>query len=113
MRDGSEAELAECQRHEARHTQRLARRCGRLRARPVGRRPTACHGWAATVAAARVLQNPDMGVQAMLSGPTHATLERLRTQEVVWLGPDTTVLTYGTTRPKAGMGTVTINTRAA
>jgi hypothetical protein len=31
----------------------------------------------------------------------------------VWLGPDTTVLTYGTTRPKAGMGTVTLNTRAA
>jgi hypothetical protein len=39
-----------------------------------------------------------MGVQEMLSGHTHATLERIRTHEVVLLVQDT----YGTTQPKAG-----------
>jgi hypothetical protein len=65
------------------------------------------------VAASRFLNNPDIGVQEILSGHTHATLERIRTQEVVWLVQDTTLLNYGTTQPKAGMGTVTINTREA
>jgi hypothetical protein len=47
----------------------------------------------------------------MLSGHTHATLERIRTQAVVLLVQDTTFLHDGTTQPKAGMGTVKINTR--
>jgi hypothetical protein len=51
MRDWIEAALAECQRHEARHPKRLARLLGRLSERPVGRMPTACHGWAETMAA--------------------------------------------------------------
>jgi hypothetical protein len=46
-----------------------------------------------------------------LSGHTHATLERIRTQEVVLLVQDTTFLHDGTTQPKAGMGTVKSNTR--
>jgi hypothetical protein len=46
-----EAELAECQMHDVRHTKRLARLFGRLSARPVGSIPTAWHGWAETVAA--------------------------------------------------------------
>lgn len=46
-----------------------------------------------------------------MSGHTHATLERIRTQEVVWLVQDTTFLNYGTTRPQAGMGTGKIKTR--
>jgi hypothetical protein len=45
--------------------------------------PTACHGWAETVAASRLLDNPAIGEQEMLSGHQHATLERIRTQEVV------------------------------
>jgi hypothetical protein len=64
------------------------------------------------VAAYRFLNNPDIGVQAILSGHRYATLERIRTREVVWLVQDTTLLTYGTTQPKAGMGTVKIKTRA-
>jgi hypothetical protein len=52
-----------------------------------------------------------MGVQEILSGHTRATLERIRTQEVVLLGQDPTCLHYGTTQPRAGMGTVKINTR--
>ena len=83
MSDWREVELAECQRHDARHRKRLARLLGRLSERPVGSMPTACHGWAATVAASRLLHTPDLGVQEMLSGQTHATLERLRTQAVV------------------------------
>lgn len=47
-----------------------------------------------------------------MSGHTHATLERIRTQEVVLLVQDTTFLNYGTTQPKAGMGTVKLKTRA-
>jgi len=105
------AELAECQMHDARHTKRLARLLDRLSARPVSSIPTACHGWAETVAAYRFLDNSDIGVQEILSGHTHATLERIRTQEVVLLVPDTTFLNYGTTQPKAGMGTVKIKTR--
>jgi hypothetical protein len=84
-----------------------------LSARPVGSIPAACHGWAETVAAYRVLHNPAMEGQEILSGHTHATLERIRTQAVVWLVPDTTVLNDGTTQPKAGMGPVQLNTRAA
>jgi Transposase DNA-binding len=111
MSDWIETELAECQMHDARHTKRLARLLGRLSERPVGRIPTACHGWAETIAAYRVLNNPDIGVQEILSGHIHATLERIRTQEVVLLVQDTTFLNYGTTQPKAGMGTVKIKTR--
>jgi hypothetical protein len=75
--------------------------------------PTACPGWAETVAAYRFVDKPALGVSEMLSGHTHATLERIRTQEVVLLVQDTTFLHDGTTRPKTGMGTVKINTRAA
>jgi hypothetical protein len=75
--------------------------------------PTACHGWAETVAASRFLANPALGVQERLSGHTPATLERIRTQEVVGLGPDTMLLHSGTTPPKAGLGTGKIQTRAA
>src|SRR5499427_1774127 len=111
MSNWIKAELAECQMHDARHTKRLARLLDRLSARPVSSIPTACHGWAETVAAYRFLDNSDIGVQEILSGHTHATLERIRTQEVVLLVQDTTFLNYGTTQPKAGMGTVKIKTR--
>src|SRR5262249_52792214 len=57
-------------------------------------------------AAYRFLHNPDIGVQEILSGHTHATRQRIRGQEVVLLVQDTTFLNYGTTRPKVGMGTV-------
>ena len=106
-----EAELMECQMHDTRHTKRLARLLDRLSERPVGSIPTACHGWAETVAAYRFLHNSDIGVQEILSGHPHATLERLRTQEVVVLVQDTTFLHDGTTQPKTGMGTVKIKTR--
>jgi hypothetical protein len=111
MSDWIEAELAACQMHDVRHTKRLAQLLGRLSERLVGSIPTACHGWAETVAAYRFLNNPDIGVQEILSGHTHATLERIRTQEVVLLVQDTTFLNYGTIQPKAGMGTVKIKTR--
>jgi hypothetical protein len=111
MSDWIEAELAECQMHDARHTKRLGRLLDRLSARPVNSIPTACHGWAETVAAYRFLDNPDIGVQEILSGHTQATLQRIRAQEVVLLVQDTTFLDYGTTHPKAGMGTVKIKTR--
>jgi Transposase DNA-binding len=58
MSDWGEAELAECQRHDVRHTQRLARLLGRLREQPVGSMPMACHGWAETMAAYRFLHTP-------------------------------------------------------
>ena len=54
-----EAELMECQRHDTRHTKRLVRLLDRLSERPVGSIPTACHGWAETVAAYRFLNNAD------------------------------------------------------
>jgi Transposase DNA-binding/Transposase Tn5 dimerisation domain len=111
MSDWIEAELAECQMHDARHTKRLARLLSRLSARPVSSIPAACHGWAETMAAYRFLNNPDISAPEILSGHTHATLERIRTQEVVLLVQDTTFLNYGTTQPKAGMGTVKIKTR--
>ena len=111
MSDWIEAELAECQMHDARHTKRLARLLDRLSVRPVSSIPTACHGWAETVAAYRFLDNPDIGVQEILSGHTHATLERIRAQEVVLLVQDTTFLNDGTTHPKAGVGTVKHKTR--
>ena len=51
LRDGIEADRAECQRHAARHTQRRAPRGERRSARPLRRLPTAWQGWAETVAA--------------------------------------------------------------
>jgi Transposase DNA-binding len=78
----------------------------RLSEKPVHSIPSACHGWAETVAASRFLDNPAIGEQEMLSGHQHATLERIRAQEVVLLGQDTTFLNYGTTPQKPGMGTV-------
>jgi Transposase DNA-binding/Transposase Tn5 dimerisation domain len=108
MSDWIETELAEGQMHDVRHTKRLARLLDRLSARPVSSIPSACHGWAETVAAYRFLDNPAIGIQDILSGHTHATLERIRAQAVVLLVQDTTFLDYGTTQPKAGMGTVKI-----
>ena len=102
---------AACQRHEARHATRWAQLVARLRERPVSRIPSAWHGWAETVAASRVLANPALGVPEMLSGHTHATRERRRAQEGVVLGQDPTVLGYGTTPPKAGMGPVKVQVR--
>ena len=69
--------MAECLWHSARHTTRLARLGGWWSVRPVGSLPTACHGWAETGASERFLDYPAMGVQALLSSYTHATLERL------------------------------------
>src|SRR5262249_2812904 len=54
---------------------------------------------------------PDVGSQEILSGHAHATLERIRAQEAVLLVQDTAFLHYGTTHPKAGMGTVKSKTR--
>jgi hypothetical protein len=73
--------------------------------------PTAGHGWAATRAASRLLTHPAMNAQELWSGPTHATLERLRTPAVVGRGHETTLLHDGTTPPTAGRGTVTIKPR--
>ena len=47
-----------------------------------------------------------MGEQAILSGHQHATLGRMRTQEVVWVVQDPTCLDYGTPPPQQGRGTV-------
>ena len=101
-----ETELRACQRHEARHEQRLAQLLARLREKPVPSMPSACHGWAETVAAYRFLDNPAIGEQAILSGHKRATLARIRAQEVVLLVHDPTFLQYGTTPQKPGMGTV-------
>jgi hypothetical protein len=75
--------------------------------------PRACHGWAETVAAYRLLDHPAMGEQERLSGHQRATRARLRAQDVVVLGPDTTCLDDGTTPPKQGMGTVKSHVREA
>src|SRR5262245_40782778 len=64
------------------------------------------------MAAYRFLHHPAIGGQKMLSGHTHATRQRIRAQEVVVLVQDTTLRHYGTTRPKGGIGTVKITTRA-
>jgi hypothetical protein len=106
MSDWVEAELAACQMHDVRHTKRLAQLLERLSAHPVGSIPTACHGWAETMAAYRFLHNPAIGVQEIVSGHTHATRQRIRAQEVVLLVQDTTFLHDGTPPPQAGMGTV-------
>jgi hypothetical protein len=106
-----ETEMVACQLHDARHAKRLAQLLARLSEKPVHSIPSACHGWAETVAAYRFLDNSAIGEQAILSGHQHATLERIRAQEVVLLVQDTTFLDYGTTQPKQGMGTVKIKIR--
>jgi hypothetical protein len=111
MSNWVETELGACQLHEARHAKRLAQLLARLGEQPVPSIPSACHGWAETVAAYRFLDNPAMGEQAILSGHKHATLERIRAQEVVLLVQDTTFLHDGTTRQKPGMGTVKVKSR--
>jgi Transposase DNA-binding/Transposase Tn5 dimerisation domain len=99
-------EMAESQMHDARHAKRLATLLTQLSEQPVSSIPSACRGWAETVAAYRFLDNPTVGCEEILSGHRQATLERLRTQEVALLVQDTSFLNYGTLQPKAGMGTV-------
>ena len=111
MSNWVETELGACPRHDARHAKRLAPLLVRLSDKPVHRMPSACHGWAETVAAYRFLDNPAIGEQEILSGHQHATLERIRAQEVVLLVQATTFLNYGTTRQKPGMGTVKVKSR--
>jgi Transposase DNA-binding len=100
------AEMAECQMQDARHAKRLAQLLARLGEKPVSSMPSVCHGWAETVAAYRFLENPAIGLQEILSGHTHATLDRIPTPEVVVLVHDTTCIDAGTPHPKAGLGTV-------
>jgi hypothetical protein len=111
MSNGVETELGACQFHEARHAKRLAQLFARRSEKPVPSMPSACHGWAETVAAYRFLDNPAIGEQESLSGHQHATQERSRAQAVVLLVQDTTFLNYGTTRQKPGMGTVKVKSR--
>jgi Transposase Tn5 dimerisation domain/Transposase DNA-binding len=92
--------------HDTRHGKRLATLLSELSERPVSSIPSACHGWAETVAAYRFLDNPRVGVEEILSGHKQATLERIRMQEVALLVQDTSFLNYGTLQPKVGMGTV-------
>jgi Transposase Tn5 dimerisation domain/Transposase DNA-binding len=99
-------EMTESQMHDARHGKRLATLLSELSERPVNSIPSACHGWAETVAAYRFLENPHVGFEEILSGHKQATLGRIRTQEVALLVQDTSFLNSGTLQPKAGMGTV-------
>jgi hypothetical protein len=100
------AEMAERQMHDARHAKRLAALLSRLGEQPVSSIPSACHGWAETVAAYRFLDNPHVGFEEILSGHKQATLERIHAQEMALLVQDTSFLNYGTLQPKGEMGTV-------
>jgi hypothetical protein len=97
-------EMAERQRHDARHAKRLTALLTQLSEPPVSSIPSACRGWTEAGAAYRSLDNPPGGVEELLSGPRQATPERLRTQTVAVIVPDTSSLTYGTLEPQAGMG---------
>ena len=99
-------EMAESQMHDARHAKRLATLLTQLSEQPVSSIPSACHGWAETVAAYRFLDNPSVGFAEILSGHKEATLERIRRQEVALLVQDTSFLNYGTLQAKEGVGTV-------
>jgi Transposase DNA-binding/Transposase Tn5 dimerisation domain len=99
-------EMAESQMRDARHAKRLATLLTQLSEQPVSSIPSACQGWAETVAAYRFLANPSVGLAEILSGHKEATLERIRRQEVALLVQDTSFLNYGTLQAKAGMGTV-------
>ena len=100
MSEWIETELAESQLHDRRHAKRLAHLLERLSEQAVSRIPRACHGWAETLAAYRLLDNPRVGLTEILCGHQHATLERLQAQEVILLAQDTTFLNYGTLRPR-------------
>ena len=99
--------------HDRRHAKRLAHLLERFSAQAVSSIPRACHGWAETLAAYRFLDNARVGRKEILAGHQQATLERLQVQEVVLLVQDTTLLNYGTLRPKKGVGTVKERTREA
>jgi len=99
-------EMAESQMHDARHGKRLATLLSELSERPVSSIPSACHGWAETVAAYRFLENPRVGCEEILSGHRQATRGRIRAQAVALLVQDTSFLNYGTLKPRVGVGTV-------
>src|SRR5262249_50979479 len=61
-------EMAESQMHDARHARRLTKLLSELSKRPVSSIPSACHGWAETVAVYRFLDNPSVGCEEILSG---------------------------------------------
>jgi hypothetical protein len=58
MSNWVETEMGACQLHDARHAKRLAHLFGRRSEKLVPRIPSACHGWAETVAAYRCLDHP-------------------------------------------------------
>jgi hypothetical protein len=106
MSDWVATEMGESQMHDMRHAKRLVALLTRLGEQPVSSIPSACRGWAETVAAYRFLDNPQVGVEEILSGHKQATLARVRAQAVALLVQDTSFLNYGTLQPKVGMGTV-------
>jgi len=106
MSDWVAEEMGESQMQDARHAKRLTTLLTQLSEQPGSSIPRACQGWAETVAVYRFLDNPNVGVDTILSGHKQATLERIREQEVALLVQDTSFLNYGTLQPKAGMGTV-------
>lgn len=97
-------EMAESQMRDARHAQRLATLLTRVGERPVSSIPSACQGWAETVAAYRLLENPSVGVAEILSGHKQATVERVRTQAVALLVQDTSFSTTALASRRLGWG---------
>jgi hypothetical protein len=98
--------MIESQLHDARHAKRLTTLRTRLGEQPISRIPSACRGWAETMAAYRFGENPSVGVDEILSGHHQATRERIRAQEVAWVVQDTSLLNSGTLQPQVGMGAV-------
>lgn len=95
--------------------ERLNRRVGRvleqLGNKPTPSIPTACKGWAETLAAYRLFDNDKVTMEKVLAAHEKATEARLGQQAVVLCIEDTTEVDYSSKKETKGLGPLTYKTR--
>jgi hypothetical protein len=68
--------------------------------------PTACGGWAETLAAYRFFDNDKVNFEQILESHVHSSIERISCYPVVLLIQDTTDLIHTITKGSKGFGTI-------
>ncbi len=104
-------ELAAIDLGDARLNRRARRTLEKLGAHPMQSIPTACGGWAETLAAYRLFDHPQVTAQAVLEPHYACTEQRMREYSVVLCIQDTTEGDYSGKNDIVGLGPLNYETR--
>lgn len=111
--DGSWAldEMSGIELGDQRLNKRVVRVLQQLGNKPAPSIPTACKGWAETLAAYRLFDNDKVTMEKVLAAHEKATVVRIRQHAVVLCIEDTTEIDYSSKKETKGLGPLTHATR--